>query len=218
MASYYVDEHSTDLKALQKRLQNTDLIPSQEPLLEGISGKLSSIRKAGAHSMADLRTALKTPKSLQALSESSGVDSQYLQLLRRTINGFFPKPRALKDIDWLDKKVLKDLDKAGIKNTQDLFEATSGGIAKLARQTGKSTTELREFVKISDLCRIQWVSPTFARALAAAGCSNAAEVAAADPEALFEAVAKANAQGKFYRGKVGLRDIRRLTAAAAYVP
>ncbi|MEO1246264.1 MAG: DUF4332 domain-containing protein [Pseudomonadota bacterium] len=203
---------------MQKRLQSTDLIPSQEPLLEGLAKKMSSIRKAGVQSTADLRTALKTKKSLASLAESSGLDTSYLQLLRRTINGFFPKPRPLKDIDWLDKKTLKGLNKAGIKDTRKLFEEASGGAAKLAGRTGADRNALLEFVKISDLCRIQWVSPTFARVLVAAGCDNAAAVAAADSEALYNAISAANEDAKFYKGKIGLRDVRRLVAAAAYVP
>lgn len=37
-------------------------------------------------------------------------------------------------------------------------------------------------------------------------------------EALFQAVTKANRDAKFYKGAVGLRDIKRLVAAARYVP
>jgi hypothetical protein len=71
---------------------------------------------------------------------------------------------------------------------------------------------------LSDLSRVQWVSPTFARTLVAAGFTGAAEVSMADPEALYEAVMQANENARFYKGKVGLRDIKRLIAAAAYAP
>ena len=216
--SYYIDEHSTDLSALQERLQSTDLIPSQEPLLDGIAGKFSSIRETGVQSLADLRTALKTERSLTLLSKSSGVDSNYLRLLRRAINGFFPKPRSLKEIGWLDESTVVSLNRAGIKNTQDLFDAASDDAASLAKRTGIDQKEVLEFLAIADLCRIQWVSPTFARVLVAAGFPNAAAVAEANPEALFHAIAKANDNARFYKGKIGLRDVRRLVAAATYVP
>ena len=81
-----------------------------------------------------------------------------------------------------------------------------------------AVTDLLEFMVISDLCRIQWVSPTFARVLVASGITSAAAVAKADPEALFHAISKANEDAKFYKGKIGLRDVRRLVAAATYVP
>lgn len=216
--AYYIDEEATKLRALQKRLQSTDLIPSQEPLLEDISAKMSALGKAGIASLADLRAALKTTKALEALAQQSGVDTAYLQLLRRAVNGFFPKPRSLDELDWLDKRAAAGLKKAGIRNTRQLFEAASKGAGRLAKETGADKKSLSAFVAIADLCRIQWVSPGFARALAAAGFTNAAAVADADPETLYEAVAQANAGAKFYKGKVGLRDMKRLVDAAAYAP
>jgi hypothetical protein len=102
MRSYHIDEQATDLEALQDRLQSTDLIPSQRPLLDGLAEKSTSIRKSGVASLADLRRALKTEQSLTSFSEISGVDVSYLRLLKRAINGFTPKSRPLKAFDWLD--------------------------------------------------------------------------------------------------------------------
>lgn len=215
---YYLDDYSTDLDAVRERLQSTDLIPSQEPLLDGLAEKLTSITRAGVTSLADLRGALKTEKSLASLSNSSGVDVGYLQLLRRVINGYFPKPRPLKDIDWLGVDVVNSLKKIGITNTRQLFDAASAGVTGLASRAGIDRQEAKELFAISDLCRIQWVSPSFARVLVAAGVTNAAEVAKADSEALFDAIETANLDAKFYKGKVGLRDINRLVTAATYVP
>ena len=216
--TYYMDEASTTLSALKKRLQGADLIPSQEPLLEDISGKMSALGKAGVISAADLRAALKTTKALEALSQKSGVDTDYLQLLRRAVNGFFPKPRALDELDWLDTRAVASLKKAGIRNTRQLFDAGSKSAARLAKETGISQKTLLDFILIADLCRIQWVSPTFARVLVAAGFTTPAAIAEADPETLYEAIAQANAGAKYYKGKVGLRDVKRLVGAAAYAP
>lgn len=215
---YYLDEHATDLNALQERLQSTDLIPSQEPLLEGMADKMTSIEMAGMTSLSELRYALKTEKSLTELSKNSGVDTDYLRLLRRTINGFFPKPKPLKDIDWLGSGVIRKLNQAGIKNTRHVFEAAFDGTAAFAKQTGIDQEDAQTFLAVADVCRIQWVSPTFARVLIAAGLANAAAVANSSPQVLFEAIKKANENGEFFKGTVGLRDIKRLVAAARYVP
>lgn len=218
MKSYHIDECSIDLDALQDRLQSTDLIPSQEPLLDGLSEKFTSIKQAGVTSLADMRSALKTEKSLTLLSESTRVDASYLRLLKRTINGFMPKPRPLREMTWLGVDAVKRLKKLGIKNTQHIFETACGGVAELASDTGMSQEDAQELLSISDLCRIQWVSPNFARALVAAGAADAAAVSAADPESFVEAIKKANRNAKFYKGEVGLRDVKRLVAAARYVP
>lgn len=218
MTAYCWDEKSIDLGALQERLENTDLIPSQEPLLDGLADKMAALRTAGITSLATLRVALKTPKSLASLSKNSGIDSNYLRLLRRAINGFCPNPRPLREIDWLDNSVLVKLKKAGVTNTRQMIDATSSGATGLAEKTGIDVGDVTELLAISNLCRIQWVSPTFARVLVAAGAPSAEAVAKADPEALFQAIGKANQGAKFYKGKIGLRDVRRLVTAATYVP
>lgn len=218
MAQYQMDETRSDLNALKKRLETTDLVPSQMVLLEGLSDKIAAFQKADLSSLADLRAALKAPKKLAALSEQTGIQADYLQILRRTLNGFFPKPRALREFDWLDPALLARLKKAGMTDSRKLFEATCDGVSALARQTGADTKDLEDLGAIANLCRIQWVSPSYGRVLLAAGAVNAAAVAKADPPALCQAIADANRGGKFFKGTVGLRDVNRLVQAATYVP
>ncbi|MBB4265477.1 DUF4332 domain-containing protein [Roseospira visakhapatnamensis] len=218
MTRYHLDDRSIDLAALRTRLETSDLIPSQEPLLDGLDAKLTALRATELESVADLRAALKSQSSLASLSAASGVDPEYLRLLKRAVGGFFPKPRPLSDVDWLDSDIVSRLKEAGITNTQTLFDAASNGTGALATDLGADANDLSDLVAISDLCRIQWVSPKYARALLAAGHASAVTVARADPEALVQAIATANQGAKFYGGEVGLRDVRRLVAAAAYIP
>ena len=53
--------------------------------------------------------------------------------------------------------------------------------------------------------------------LVEAACDSASKLAAADAEELCEALARANEGGRFFKGKIGLRDIKRLVLAASYV-
>lgn len=216
--SYYIDEYSTSLDDLQARLEATDLIPSLQPLLDGLAGKMEVLKKAGINSVADLRVRLKNKKSLVSCAGYTGIDAEYLILLRRMVEGFFPKPQPLKIYEWLNKDVLVKLEKIGVRNTRHLYEAASSDINKLVKDTGVGEKELSEFMTLSDLSRIQWVSPTFARTLAAAGYTSAVKVATANPEMLCDAVMQANEGARFYKGKVGLRDIKRLITAATYTP
>lgn len=98
---YDIDASSINLADLQTRLQATDLIPSHQPLLEGMAKKMGLLKKAGMNSLTDLRTRMKRKTSLLSLAGESGVAPDYLVLLRRVIEGFFPKPQALKVFDWL---------------------------------------------------------------------------------------------------------------------
>lgn len=207
---------SIDLDELRVRLRETDLIPSQQALIDDLDRRFALLSRAGLSNVAALRKQLETTDSLDALAERSEVDTAYLVLLRRALRGFFPKPRAFKDVRWLDDGVVASLIDAGIKNTVRFTEAASGDIAGLQQQLHLSERVLSDVTAVCDLCRVQWVSPGFAGALIAAGYRTAEALAAADPETVHSAVAKANAQSTYYNGSVGLRDIERVIHAARY--
>lgn len=206
------------LNDLRRRLESTDLIPSHQPLLQGIGKRFAQLEKAGVSSIEILRSKLKTAKALTETATAARVDSEYLVLLRRAVEGFFPKPLSLRSFEWLDQSTISRLEDAGFTNTEELHTAVASSRASLLRRTGIKAQSLSEIASLSDLVRIQWVSPTFARVLLAAGFADARAVASADPENLLAAVSEANAGSQFYKGKLGLRDMKRLTAAAAYVP
>ncbi len=165
-----------------------------------------------------LSARLKSKKLLVSLAEESGIGADYLVLLRRAVEGFFPKPQPLKVFYWVDNETVDKLEKSGVKNTRQLYEAAAADPNVLAENAGLESTDLSELVALADLSRVQWVSPTFARTLLVADFSSAAAVHRAAPEALCEAIMQANENERFYKGKVGLRDIKRLITAARYVP
>ncbi len=215
---YYINDRSTSLDDLQARLEATDLVPSLQPLLDGLTKKMDALKKAGVTSVADLRTRMKTKKSLSTLADDSGIDTNHLVLLRRAIEGFFPKPQPLKVFDWLDQDTVLKLEQAGVKNTLQFYEGALSDAGGLAKRAGIQRKNLSELLALSDLSRVQWVSPTFARTLVAAGFTSAEKVSKADPRILNDAIMQANENARFYKGKVGLRDIKRLIDAAAYAP
>jgi hypothetical protein len=139
-------------------------------------------------------------------------------LLRREIEGYFPKPIGLKTFDWLPKDEIAKLEQNGICDTAALYEATSSAKRRteLAKSTGAAVASLEALARLADLTRVQWVSPTVARMLVLAGYDSAAKVAAAEAEELNEALVRVNAGDRFFKGKIGLRDIKRLVLAASY--
>jgi len=173
------DGEPIDLDELRARLMETDLIPSQKPLLDDIERRFALLGRAGVSSVAELQRQLKSPKSLEAMAETSKVDAEYLVLLRRTVGGFFPKPRALKDVQWLDVGVVSCLIDAGIKNTDQFTEAATNGISGLEQRLRLSDGQLSDVAALCDLSRVQWVSPSFAGALIAAGYRSADALASA---------------------------------------
>lgn len=133
----HMDGQSSSLDQLRKRIEATDLIPSQELLRDQIEERFARLEQAGIISVADLLSALKNRKALAALSNDSGVDADYLALLGRAIRGFFPKPKRLNEFDWLDSATIARLEETGLKNTRQ-FHDFSPWLDETARASGGS--------------------------------------------------------------------------------
>ena len=216
--AYHLEAEKIDLDDLRKRIEATDLIPSRVSLLDEIGRKMKALEQQGITTLAGLRNELKNSKRLEVLANAAGIDIEYLTLLRREIEGYFPKPFALSAFDGLPKNEIAKLEQNGIRDTAALFEATRGAkrITELAESTRVAEDILEALARLADLTRIQWVSPTVARMLVAAGYENVARVATADAEELYAALARVNAEGKYFKGTIGLRDAKRLIQAASY--
>jgi len=217
--TYHMEANSISLDQLRERIEATDLVPSRAALTDGIGEKMNALQEQGITTLACLRDELKNARRLTAVSEKTGIDSQYLILLRREIQGYFPKPVALREFDWLPKDEIVKLEQRGIGDTAVLYEMTVSPQkrAELVKSTGVDSAALEALARLANLMRVQWVSPTFARMLIAAGYESADQVAAADADDLCKALARVNAGSRFFKGKIGLRDTKRLIQAARYV-
>jgi predicted flap endonuclease-1-like 5' DNA nuclease len=210
--NYCFNAEALSLSDLKNRITSTDLVPSREPLLNGLDGALAQLEGLGIKNMAGLRRELKDNKRLFAIADQTGIDKDYLALLRREVESYIPKPFSLKNFDWIPAEEIAKLDVAGVKTTADLFENP-----EKAKASGLETTRLDHLLKCADLTRIQWVSPLTARMLIGAGYATPASVAAAIPEELDKGMQAVNTENAWFNGRIGLRDIMRLIEAARYV-
>jgi predicted flap endonuclease-1-like 5' DNA nuclease len=213
---YHIDFSAMTLADLKARLLRSDLIPSQLPLLDGIDRKLAAIKKAGVATLEDLSAALRGAKGPAALSAKSGVAEDYLILVRRTIEGFRPKPVKLPEYPSLAPAIVAALAAMGIGDSKELYEAAPDAEAQaaLAKRAGIPAASVRELLCLADLSRMQWVGATFARVLYEAGYRSPADIAAAKAEDVYESVSRANEDAALYKGKIGLRDMGRLVSSA----
>jgi hypothetical protein len=218
--TYYLQDEQVSLDDLQRRIEETDLVPSRSSLLENIEDKFMTLKSQGISTLAGLRKELKNSKKIPSFSEKTGIEEQYLKLLRREIESYFPKAFPLKSFDWLPKSELSKLEKKGYKNTALLFEAlNSSEKRKEIIDTMRIDAGFIDSIySLVDLTRIQWVSPTAARMLISAGYTNAKMVSKANAEELCSRLEQANKGNKYFKGKIGLRDVKRLVKAAFYVP
>lgn len=204
------------LPELAERLRTTDLVPSQRPLLDGIDERLAQLAAAGITSVADLRARLESMSAVPAVATVSGVDEDYLVLLRRAVRGFYPRPRPLRTFEWISSESIAALASAGIANSEQLRLATCSGPAQLAERSGVAAATIAELGELADLVRVQWINPTLARALIAAGYPSASAIATADPTELARALAAANRRRRFFDATIGERDLGRMIDAAGY--
>jgi len=217
--TYHIDAEKVSLDDLRNRLKATDLVPSRALLKEGIVTKIKALEEQGITTLANLRNELKNAKRLAAMAKAAGIEEQYLILLRREVEGYFPSPLDLKVFTWLPADDIAKLEQNGIGDTATLYEMAGSAQKRsaLAKSMGVAMTTLEALYCLADLMRVQWVSPTFAQMLVAAGYDSAARVAAADADRLCEALRYVNSGDKFFKGKYGLRDVKRLILAASYV-
>jgi hypothetical protein len=217
--SYYIDAEKVSLEDVQKRIKETDLIPSRRFLLEDIDEKFLKLQANGSLTLADLRKDLKHQKNIPALSKRTGIDTEYLTVLRRETESYFPKTCALGAFDWLGKKDLDTLERKGLKNTLLLYEAldTPKKREEIVTALGLDKNFIDSLFSLVDLTRIQWTSAIVARMLVAAGYKTVKSVSTANPVELCNELDRVNKEHKYFKGKIGLRDVRRMIKAASYV-
>jgi hypothetical protein len=210
---------TVSLDDLRARIKSTDLIPSRVPLLGDIDGIFQRISQKGIRTLMDLQKAIKNPNHMEKFSRETGIELQYLVLLRREIEGYTPKPFEIKEIDWVDQETIKKLVVNGIINSELLFSKLSdmNQRTNFADKNGIDVEIIGYLVNLASLCRVQWVSPTAGRMLIEAGVENSQQLAAADKYEVFEAMDKVNKKGNYFKGTIGLRDIKRLIDAAKYI-
>ncbi|MBI9049875.1 MAG: DUF4332 domain-containing protein [Anaerolineaceae bacterium] len=217
--SYHIDDEQVTLTALRKRIESNDLVPSRVALLDGITEKFELLETQGIRTFDKLRYELKNPKRLNALATASKIDQAYLVLLRREIESYFPKPFKLTEFTWMPQEEIQKLVEHGLNNSAAFYEATMSDADASALQvaTNVDAEILQKLRKLVNLTRVQWVSPNTARMIILSGYSSAAELAAADADELAAGLNRVNEGGRFYKGKIGMRDIKRLIHAAGYV-
>ncbi len=216
---YYIDDNRIELEELKKRIETTDLIPSYTLLLDGIEEKFDAIKNYGILTLADLRKELKNPKTMAILGTKTNIDIKYLTILRREIEGYFPKPIPISAFDWLENNKLNVLENRGYKNTVMLYESLTDSDIRyeLINTADLDEKFLDEILGLAEITRIQWVSAKVARLLSAAGYVSVKSIAEADAETFYKDVENTNKENKYYNGKIGFRDIKRLIKGAEYL-
>ena len=206
------------LEDVKERILTSDLVPSRASLSEGIDQLFDMIARTGANTLADLQKLLKNQSKMELYCSQDGISTEKMALLRREVESYRSKSFKLAEVDWLPRDEIGRLINLGIGTSEDVLKEleTARSVEYLADNTGVDVDVLSQLVSLCDLVSVQWVSLNYARWLAEAGYARPQEVAVADPQELSAEMERVNVDGKFFHGKIGLRDIKRLIHAAQY--
>lgn len=213
---YFIDLKQISIDRYKTILKSANLIPSWLILKDDIDENLDRIKKRNIQNLQELKDALKTKDNALLFSKQSDLPEDYIMVLRRVINGYHPKPNKIKDFPNVSEITAKKLEKAGIKNTVQLFDSilTPKSREALSKQTGIDQDEILKLTKLTDVSRIRWVNYTFARVLYEAGYDTVAKMAKADHTELYETVKQLNTEREFYKAHIGLKDMQLLVQLA----
>lgn len=217
MSNFYKPE-TIRLEEVKERTLTSDLVPSRASLTEGIDQLFSTITKTGVNTLADLQKMLKNQSKMEAFCSQSGISLEKLTLLRREVESYRLKTFKLAEIDWLPRDEIGRLINFGIGTSGDVLKKleTAGSVEILAEKTCVGVEVLSQVFSLCDLARVQWVSPNFARWLNEAGYRYSREIAVADAQKLSTDLERINSDGRYFTGKIGKSDIKRLIHAAQY--
>lgn len=218
--AYHMDLKAISLDAYKEMIKTRILIPSWKPLLEDIDNRFEVLKEMGFSDTEQLLNTLKNKKKLEAIVTPPLLTAEYLTILKREINARQPSPNKFSAFQFIDSTIVAKLNDAGIKHTKQLFDKvlTEANRKKLAEDLQLTVDEVLLLTQITDLSRIQWVNHTFAYVLYKSGFNSAEKVRYVDPTKLYETIQMLNANKEYYKGNIGLNDMKILVEAAQVVP
>ncbi len=218
--SYYIDLEKITLDEYKAKLEVGYLPPSRMILKENINERFEVLKNNGINNLKELQQTLKQKNKLTEFCKIECFSEEYLSILLREINSMHPKPNKLKDFIGISTDTINKLEKSGIKDTFKLFDKVKNSQKRqeLAHFLDISEDEILLLTKLTDLSRIKWVGATFARMLLEVGCDTVKNAANFNPEDLYQKINQINKEKSFYKGNIGLNDMRIFVLAAKDVP
>ena len=179
---YHIDLEKYSLTKFKEELIQAEIIPSRKILKDEINLRFEILRDNGVENLQNLSNLLKTPKKTREFAKITGLPEDYLLILRREVNSYQPKPVNLEKFPGVKTDTVQKLKNQGIINTGHLFERvkTPEERNKLAIETGVSDCEILELTKLTDLSRVKWIGPIFARIFVDSGTDTVFKLSKSD--------------------------------------
>lgn len=217
---YYIDLKNITINAYRNKLESAYLPPSRMILKDQLDERFEYFQSIGIENTQELIQTLKKKGKIEELQKVEHFSDDYLKILLRELNSILPKPNKINEFPRISSDAVIELEKLGIKNTLKLYDKikTKQSRKELTKTTGISESIILELAKLTDLSRIKWVGVKFARMLLDLGFDSVEKASKADPNLLHIQINKISKEKNFYKGHIGLNDIKIFVEAAKEVP
>ncbi len=220
MDDYYIDLESYSLNKFKEDLRGSEPLPSRKILKEQIDNRFKILEKNNTSNLKDLLDLIKTPKKAKEFATKSGLPADYILILRREVNSYLPKPVHLEKFPGVEKNTVSKLNEVGIKNTAHLFKRikTNADREKLSAEIGVNEEEILELTKLTDLSRVKWIGPVFARIFLDSGTDTVEKLSKSDAKTLYKNLVDINDEKGYTKAKYIENDVRLCIDVAQMVP
>ncbi len=173
-SQYYIDPEKYSLDKFQRSLESRDMIPSRQILKDTLKQNFDLLRLSGIKNLSDLLTRLGSKSKIAVFAEKTGIPMDYLTLLRREANSYFPTPVKLSRFIGVDQTTVLRLEAHGITSSKKIFElvANEDQFSNFLNANKLSRSDLSELISLSDLSRLYGVGPAFAGMLYEGGMDS----------------------------------------------
>lgn len=217
---YHINLEEYSLNKFKTNLVESKLIPSREILKEDIDQRFKVLEDNDICNLQELKNVLKTPKKSREFAAITGLPEDYILILRREVNSYNPNPVNLDKFPGINSDTISKLQKVNLKNTRHLFEKvkTPDDREKLASELEISLDEIMELTKLTDLSRVKWVGPVFARIFVDSGTDTVEKMSQSDAEPLYKKLVELNQENRYTKSKFQESDVELCIKVSKLVP
>ncbi|MBC8375863.1 MAG: DUF4332 domain-containing protein [FCB group bacterium] len=174
VAQYYIDPKKYSLEKFRISLESRELIPSRQILKNNLKQYFDILASSGIKNISELLAVLGSKPKIAEFAEKTGLSVEYLTILRREANSYFPTHVKLSRFIGVDKALVLKLEEQGITSTKKLFDLASNReqLSAFLKISGLLREDLSQLISLSDLSRLYGVGPAFAGILYEAGMDS----------------------------------------------
>ena len=210
MKNYSIDPTLISLEEFRKMIVSKEMLPARVMLREHMEERFKSLQEAGIEHLGHLLSLLSTKAKIRQFSEKSGLNVDYLVLLKREAGSYLSKPFPLSDFPGIPFEYAEILRSRGLKNTRNFFESTQSEELQsdLSKDTGIPEYRIKELHSLCDLSRITGVGGAFARILYEAEIRSVEAYAVMDATVSLKRCRQVIEKHGYAAGKLGEKDMQ----------